>query len=105
MHIWDCTAGRFNWHYDVNEVVYFLEGNVTLKDVATGVCSHVGPGDTVLFEVGSIVEWTVTEYVRKFAVIMVPVTRKAVALRNAFRAAKRLLSRGEKQLGGIDVKT
>ena len=24
--LWDCTKGVFNWHYDIDETVYVLEG-------------------------------------------------------------------------------
>jgi EutQ-like cupin domain len=28
----NCTAGRFDWFYDVDETVYVLEGSVTIKN-------------------------------------------------------------------------
>lgn len=34
--LWDCTAGRFNWFYDVDETVYLIEGCVIIKDHAGG---------------------------------------------------------------------
>jgi uncharacterized protein len=66
---WDCTAGRFLWHYRVNETVLFLDGAVTLRDLANpqlGV--HCGVGSSMMFPAGSIIEWTVPHYVRKFYV-------------------------------------
>ena len=30
--MWDCTAGRFNWFYGVDETVYLLEGSITVVD-------------------------------------------------------------------------
>ena len=33
-YMWDCTAGRFNWFYDVDETVYVIEGGVVVKEAA-----------------------------------------------------------------------
>ena len=30
--IWDCTAGKFNWVYDIDETVHILEGSVIVSD-------------------------------------------------------------------------
>src|SRR5476651_2157954 len=59
--IWDCTAGRFNWIYSIDETLYILEGSVTLKDPA-GNSRLVVAGDTVFFPAGSQAEWTVDSY-------------------------------------------
>jgi uncharacterized cupin superfamily protein len=29
--IWDCTAGRFNWIYDVDETIYVIHSNRSLR--------------------------------------------------------------------------
>ena len=28
--VWDCTGGKFNWYYDFDETVHFIEGSVTI---------------------------------------------------------------------------
>src|SRR6202000_954960 len=54
--IWDCSAGRFNWFYSIDETVYVLEGSVRLKD-ANG-SRLVTAGDSVFFPAGSSAEGT-----------------------------------------------
>lgn len=73
--MWDCTAGRFNWFYGVDETVYLLEGSITVVD-STGQVNHLGVGDTFFFAKGTRFEWTVPTYVRKIAFIHVPMSRK-----------------------------
>ena len=31
-YLWDCTEGVFNWHYDIDETVYIIEGSATIRD-------------------------------------------------------------------------
>jgi uncharacterized cupin superfamily protein len=64
--IWDCTSGRFNWFYNIDETLYLLQGSVTLKD-PEGNSRLVVAGDTIFFPAGSQAEWTVDTYVRKVA--------------------------------------
>ena len=91
MLIWDCTAGRFNWSYGIDESVCILEGSVRLKD-STGQSRLVNVGDTVFFPAGSQVEWTVEKYVRKVAFLRSPVPAPVVLGVRAFRRLRRLLS-------------
>jgi uncharacterized cupin superfamily protein len=91
--IWECTAGRFNWFYDVDETVYVLEGSVLLKD-ANGVQRVVSAGETVHFPVGAKVEWTIDKYIRKVAFCATPMPMPLRVLRRGLRAVKRLSGRG-----------
>ena len=53
--MWDCTAGKFNWYYDIDEIVYFIEGSVLIRDtVGTHEPLHLNAGDTVFFPAGPI---------------------------------------------------
>ena len=70
--LWDCTAGRFNWFYDIDETVYVLEGSVIVRD-DEGVERVLGPGDSALFPAGSHAVWQVDSYVRKVAFCRNPV--------------------------------
>jgi uncharacterized cupin superfamily protein len=63
---WDCSAGSFDWHNDVDETAHILEGEVTVTDAA-GVSSTLRPGDVALFRAGTIFHWEVPHYVRKIA--------------------------------------
>jgi uncharacterized cupin superfamily protein len=87
--IWDCTAGRFNWFYDMDETVYVLEGSVVLKD-ETGSSRRVGSGETIFFRAGSRAEWTVERYIRKIAFLRTPVPKHALLAIRAVRVLKRL---------------
>ncbi|QUD86630.1 cupin domain-containing protein [Phenylobacterium montanum] len=68
--LWDCTAGVFNWFYDVDETIHILEGGMLLTD-GTGT-RRVKAGDVVFFPAGSKARWEVETYVRKVAVIHHP---------------------------------
>ena len=64
--IWDCTAGRFNWYYDVDETIYVIEGGVVVKDFG-GLPRRLQAGDTIFFPAGARAEWHVEHYIRKIA--------------------------------------
>jgi len=89
---WECTAGKFNWFYDVDETVYILEGSVLLKD-DNGAQKLVSAGDTVHFPVGAKVEWTIDKYIRKVAFCAAPLPMPLRFMRRALRAVKRLSGR------------
>lgn len=84
--IWDCTAGLFNWHYDIDETVYVLEGSVVVRD-DDGVEHRLGPGDHALFPAGSHAVWRVESYVRKVAFCRSPVPQPVMF---AARVVKKL---------------
>ena len=92
-YIWDCTAGRFNWFYDIDETVYLIEGSVIIKDHAGGV-SQVKAGETIFFPTGSSAEWTVPNYVRKFAILRAPLPRQVQFAKRVYHFLKRLAGRG-----------
>ena len=71
--MWDCTAGRFNWFYDTDEVIHVLEGSVVIEDDA-GVSRRLQAGDTFLFPAGSRYLWTVSDYIRKVAFLYSPLS-------------------------------
>ena len=64
---WSCTAGRFNWHYTVDETVHVIAGEVFVTDEA-GREHRLGPGDSAFFPAGSRSTWHVPVAVRKVAV-------------------------------------
>lgn len=73
--MWDCTAGRFDWYYEHEEVAHVLEGCVLIEDAA-GVRQILQAGDTFLFPAGSRYEWTVPHYIRKIAFSYSPPSRQ-----------------------------
>jgi len=64
--LWECTAGKFEWFYDIDETIYIVEGGVTVSDDHTPP-RRLGPGDVVFFPNGSRAHWHVESYVRKVA--------------------------------------
>jgi uncharacterized cupin superfamily protein len=105
-YIWECTAGRFNWHYEAEETIYFLEGNVVIKD-NNGVTHRVGAGDTIVFPRGAVAEWQIDDYVRKVAVFRSPMPNSVVFakrlisfLKHPFRSASKSAAPAEMALGG-----
>jgi uncharacterized cupin superfamily protein len=92
-HLWDCTAGRFHWHFGVDEIVHILDGevHVTGDDGQTIV---LRAGDVGHFPLHSHSIWDVPEYVRKLAFHRVPTpvslpVRAARKLGRAIRAPRR----------------
>src|SRR5580698_4410573 len=64
--LWDCTAGKFKWSYDLDELVHVIEGAVIVTG-PDGISKTLGPGDVALFPRGVTVHWHVEHYVRKVA--------------------------------------
>src|SRR5262249_1067999 len=53
---WSCTAGRFNWHYTVDETVHIISGEVFVTNEKGEEC-RLGPGDMAFFPAGSRSTW------------------------------------------------
>ena len=64
--IWDCTAGKFNWHYDIDETVHIVEGSVIVSD-GVSPPQRLEPGSVAFFPAGTKAHWHVENYVRKVA--------------------------------------
>lgn len=64
--VWDCTAGKFNWFYDIDETVHIVEGSVTVSD-GKSPPKTLMPGDVAFFPAGTKAHWHVENYVRKIA--------------------------------------
>ena len=86
--IWDCTAGRFNWIYDIDETIYVIEGSVVIKD-PSGTSCRLSVGDTIFFPAGARAEWHVENYIRKIAFCRTPLPRSVVFAKRAYRFLKR----------------
>jgi uncharacterized protein len=88
--LWDCTKGRFNWYYDIDETVYVLEGGAVIIDDA-GMERYIGAGDHVLFRAGSHAVWRVDDYVRKVAFCRSPVPAPVMLAMRALRKAAKIV--------------
>jgi uncharacterized cupin superfamily protein len=88
--IWDCTAGRFNWFYDVDETIYVIQGGVVVKDFG-GLPRRLQAGDTIFFPAGARAEWHVEHYIRKIAFCRAPLPRPVRFAKRGYQFLKRLL--------------
>jgi uncharacterized cupin superfamily protein len=64
--VWECSEGKFNWYYDIDETIHILEGSVLLES-DTMRPTRFGPGDVVFFKKGAHARWHVEGRVRKLA--------------------------------------
>jgi uncharacterized cupin superfamily protein len=87
---WDCTAGRFRWYYDVDESIVVIAGSVSIQlDGEAPV--ELSVGDAAYFPAGHWTTWQVDDYVRKQAVVRVPVPRLMQYAVNGFGRRKHRL--------------
>jgi len=66
--VWDCTAGRFRWHYSQDEAILVVSGEAFLL-LENGEERRFGPGDVGFFPAGTTCTWRVADYIRKVAVL------------------------------------
>lgn len=62
--IWTKEVASFPWHYDEQEICYFLEGSVVVTP-ENGEPVQIGKGDLVTFPEGMDCVWEIQEPVRK----------------------------------------
>jgi uncharacterized cupin superfamily protein len=95
-YIWDCTAGRFNWHYDIDETVCVLQGSVLVKD-PNGGSRLLEAGDTAFFAAGSSAEWTVQTYIRKVAFLHRPMPAPVLFAKKVYVGIRGIVRSRRKQ--------
>jgi uncharacterized cupin superfamily protein len=66
--VWDCTPGQFNWHYNKDETLVVISGEVFIT-TQTYKDRRLGPGDWAFFPGGTSATWRVTSHLRKVAVV------------------------------------
>lgn len=100
--VWDCTAGKFQWIYEIDETIYFLEGSATISD-GHNPARTFGPGDVLFLPRGAVCDWHVETYVKKVAFCR-RTTPKVVgfALRATGRIG-RMLRRKPATAGGFQI--
>ncbi|MDR3506609.1 MAG: cupin domain-containing protein [Caulobacteraceae bacterium] len=89
--VWDCTAGVFEWIYDVDETIHLVEGEVILTDPAG--TRKISAGDVVFFPAGSKATWRVERYVRKVAFFRHTLPQPVALAMRAWRQASVRLER------------
>ena len=65
---WDCTPGRFTWHYNEDETLVVLSGEAFIT-TEEGEERRLAPGDMAFFPAGTSAIWRVTRRIRKVAVV------------------------------------
>ena len=66
--VWECTAGRFNWHYSEDETVVVISGEAFIT-TERGEERRLGQGDMALFPAGSSCTWRINDRIKKVAVL------------------------------------
>jgi len=61
--IFECDASRFEWHYQFDEAVYILEGDVDIDYL--GKRFTLQAGDSAFFRAGTVAVWQVRRHVKK----------------------------------------
>jgi len=69
--VWECTEGKFDWRYDFDETIHFLEGSVVIES-ETMAPTRFGAGDVLFLARGAHARWTVEKKVRKLAFCHTP---------------------------------
>ncbi|MDI9917610.1 cupin domain-containing protein [Rhodococcus sp. IEGM 1379] len=90
-HVWDCTKGQFRWYFSADEIVHIMEGSVTVESDGSEKRT-LRAGDAALFRAGSWSEWNVDEYVRKHAILSVPLHPSVSFVVRAARKISRMVS-------------
>jgi uncharacterized cupin superfamily protein len=66
--VWECTAGRFNWYYNEDETIVVISGEVFITN-DQGEERQLVQGDMGFFPAGSSCTWSVTDRIKKVAVL------------------------------------
>ena len=90
--VWDCTAGRFNWHYSTDETLVVISGEAFITDQNGGEC-QIGSGDVVFFPAGTSAIWRVPTYIRKVAFLRQTMPRPVGYGVRAWNLLNRILRR------------
>jgi hypothetical protein len=88
--MWDCTAGEFNWTYDIDETVHIIEGSVIVGS-QNSPPRRLEAGDVAFFPVGTVAHWRVENYVRKVAFCRRVLPKQALPVIRALRWARAML--------------
>jgi uncharacterized cupin superfamily protein len=66
--VWECTAGRFNWHYSEEETVVVISGEAFIT-TEKGEERRLGQGYLGFFPAGSSCTWRINDRVKKVAIL------------------------------------
>jgi uncharacterized cupin superfamily protein len=101
--IWQCSDGKFNWYYHVDETTLILEGSIVLES-DTMSPTRYGPGDVIFFKDGAHAKWHVEGHVRKLAFLRKPhPVLLGFALRTLSKIKRTLVPVAGRKVGGLVV--
>jgi len=86
--VWECTPGRFTWHYNKDETLVVVSGEVFITN-EKGQEQRLGPGDFAFFPGGTSATWRVTVRLRKVAVVRETIPRALGLVVRGFKGALR----------------
>jgi uncharacterized protein len=99
--VWECTEGKFNWHYDFDETILILEGSIVLEN-DTMKPTRYSAGDVIFFKDGAHARWHVEGRVRKLAFCRTTQPMLLGFALRAFNKLKRTLRpSGKRQTGSL----
>ncbi|MBV9076761.1 MAG: DUF861 domain-containing protein [Methylobacteriaceae bacterium] len=88
--VWECSEGSFDWFYDFDETIHFLEGSVVIEGDGLPP-TRFGPGDVLFFKHGAKAHWRVESKVRKLAFCRTTQPRMVGFALRAMNKVKRFL--------------
>lgn len=99
--VWECSEGKFEWHYDFDETIHFLEGSVVIEGEGMPP-TRFGPGDVIFFKNGAVARWHVEGRIRKLAFCRRTQPRIiGLALRVASKLKRMLAPAGGRPAGSL----
>lgn len=69
--LWECSAGVFGWTFWLEEIIFILDGEVTIREEG-GAVHVLRQGDVAHFPLGLRAHWEIPCHVRKFFVVWMP---------------------------------
>jgi uncharacterized protein len=66
--VWECTAGRFEWHFSKDETLIVISGEMFVT-TESGEEKRLGLGDVGFFPAGCSCSARIDDHVRKIAVL------------------------------------
>lgn len=69
---WSCDVGRYEFHFDYDEFVYLIRGEVRVTEAGSEASYLLREGDTAHFPQGVTTIWQVTRPMTKYFVARAP---------------------------------
>ena len=65
---WSCDVGRYQFHFDYDEFIYVIRGEVHVNEVGSTETHVLVEGDTAHFPAGVTTIWTIKRRLTKYFV-------------------------------------